>query len=82
VVRRDGAAIRQERMAEIAREIHSKLNQNTELSLSKTIAMFQYRFGLTRDKILEYLGILQDLGQFEVDSEKDRIQKVTEAQES
>ncbi len=82
MVRRDGAAIRQERMAEIAREIHSKLNQNTELSLSKTIAMFQYKFGLTRDKILEYLSILQDLGQFEIDLEKDRIQKLNEAQES
>ena len=82
MVRRDGAAIRQERMAEIAKEIHSRLNQNAELSLSRTIAMFQYKFGLTKDKILEYLGILQDLGQFEVDSQNDRIQKLTEAQES
>ena len=82
MVRRDGAAIRQERMAEIAKEIHSRLNQNAELSLSRIIAMFQYRFGLTKDKILEYLSILQDLGQFEVDLEKDRIQKLIEAQES
>jgi len=82
VARRDGAAIRQERMTEIAREVHSRLNQNVEISLSRTIAMFQYRFGLTRDKILEYLSILQDLGQFEIDLEKDRIQKLNEAQES
>lgn len=82
MARRDGAAIRQERMTEIAREVHSRLNQNVEISLSRTIAMFQYRFGLTRDKILEYLSILQDLGQFEIDLEKDRIQKLNEAQES
>jgi hypothetical protein len=44
--------------------------------------MFQYKFGLTKDKILEYLAILQDLRQFNIDLERDRIQRLAEAQES
>ena len=51
-------------------------------SLSRTVTMFQYKFGLTKDKILEYLAILQDLRQFNIDLERDRIQRLAEAQES
>lgn len=75
MVRRDGAEIRKERMQEVARLIHRSLANEQELSLSKTLALLQYQFGLTKEKLLEYLSILADLGQFVIDKEYDRIRK-------
>lgn len=78
MVRRDGAATRKDRMQEIARKIHSLLANQGELSLSKTVAMLQYQYGLTKGKIIEYLEILETLGHFTIDVEGDRIQKISE----
>ena len=78
MVRRDGAATRKDRMQEIARNIHSLLAKSSELSLSKTVAILQYQYGLTKGKIVEYLEILESLDHFVVDVERDRIQKFSE----
>jgi hypothetical protein len=78
MVRRDGAATRKDRMQEIARNIHGLLAKSSELSLSKTVAMLQYQYGLTEGKITEYLEILESLDHFVVDVERDRIQKFSE----
>ena len=79
MVRRDGAAIRKERIQEIARKIQSILHKQSEISLSKTVATLQYEFGLTREKIMEYLRLLEALGQFTLDIEGDKIRKITES---
>jgi len=78
MVRRDGAAIRKERIQEIARFIQRSLHNKREVSLFKTVATLQYEFGLTKDKIMEYLKILEDLGQFIIDVEADKIKKISE----
>lgn len=78
MVRRDGAEIRRERIQEIARLIQSLLQKHPEISLSKTLATLQYQFGLKKDKLMEYFGILEDLGQFTLDNERDKIQKISE----
>ena len=78
MVRRDGAEVRKERIQEIARLIQRSLHAHGELSQSKTIATIQYEFGLTRDKIQEYIGILEGLGQFVIDKEQDKIKKLTD----
>lgn len=78
MVRRDGAAIRKERIQEIARFIQRSLCNHGEISLSKTIASLEYEFGLTKEKIMEYLSILEALGQFVLDKEHDKIRKVSE----
>jgi len=78
MVRRDGAAIRKERISELGRIVHSGLQKNDELSLSKTVALIQYDSGLTKDKILEYLEILETLGQFIIEKEQDKIKKITD----
>jgi len=78
MVRRDGAATRKDRMQEIARKIHGLLANHRELSLSKTVAMLQYEYGLTKGKIIEYLEILESLEHFSIDVERDRIQKISE----
>lgn len=78
MVRRDGAAIRKERIQEIARFIQRSLLNHRELSLSKTLATLQYEFGLRSEKTMEYLNILEDLGQFTLDSEGDKIKKISE----
>jgi len=75
MVRRDGAAIRKERIQEMARFIQRSLLNHQAISLSKTVAMLQYEFGLTKEKILEYFQVLEDLGQFTLDLEGDRIEK-------
>lgn len=77
MVKRDGAAIRKERIQEIAKTIQSLLHKQSEISLSKTVAILQYEFGLTKVKILEYLRILEVLGQFTLDIEGDKIRKIT-----
>jgi len=77
-MRRDGAVTRKERMQEIARVIQRSLHNEGEISLPKTIATLQYEYGLTKEKILEYLEILEDLGQFVLDREHDKIER-TEA---
>ena len=79
MVRRDGAAIRKERMQEIARIVQSLLQKHKTISLSKTIMMFQYQFGLTKDKIMEYIKIPEGLGQFIIEVEKDTIERIDES---
>ena len=49
MVRRDGAEIRKERMQEVARLIHRTLANEKQVSLSKTLALLQYEFGLTKE---------------------------------
>lgn len=78
MARRDGAEVRRQRIQEIGRLIVSKLHNHSEVSLSKTMAALQYEFGLTRDKLMEYLNILAELGRFTLEKEKDKIRKVTE----
>jgi len=69
--------MRKERLQEIARMILSQLNIHGEISLLKTVATLQYEFGLTREKILEYLHVLEDLGRFALDDEHDKITKIS-----
>ena len=73
MVRKDGAAIRKERIQEIARKIHSLLHQHGELSLSKTVSGLEYEFGLTKDKTMEYLHVLENLDHFILDIKGDKI---------
>jgi len=78
MVRRDGAEVRKERIQEIARLVHRSLHNHGEILLSKTLATLQYEFGLTKDKIQEYLEILEGLGQFLIEKEEDKIKKITD----
>jgi len=75
MVRRDGAEVRKQRIQEIGRRIMSQLHNHHEVSLSKTIAAFQYEFGLTKEKLREYLGILEAMERFTIDEEENKIRK-------
>jgi len=79
MVRRDGAAVRKQRIEEIGRFIMSNLAMNREIPLSKTLALLQYKTGLTKEKLMEYIGILQDLERFTIDIEKDKIRSISES---
>jgi hypothetical protein len=79
MVRQDGAEARKERISGMARTIQALLFQNREagfISLRKTVAQLMLEHGLTKAKVMEYLNLLQELGQFEMDVEKDQIRKV------
>jgi hypothetical protein len=78
MVRKDGAEARKERIKNIATMIQASLYQNKEqgyIMLRKTIALLELETGLTKEKIMEYMALLQEAGQFEVDLEKDQIRK-------
>jgi hypothetical protein len=77
MVRRDGAEARRERIQQIARDIHSRLEHEQDILLSKTIAELQYKFGLTKERITEYLEILENLDHFIIDREFGKIKRVT-----
>jgi hypothetical protein len=76
MVRKDGAEVRRQRMHEVAQAVLKALAQENPLTMSKTLASLQYSTGLTREKLLEYLGIMQEMGQFALDVEKDQIRKI------
>jgi hypothetical protein len=78
MVRKDGAEARKERIAKIAITIQSLLYQNKDLgyiALKKNVAKLELETGLTREKIMEYLALLQEADQIEIDAEKDQIRK-------
>ena len=81
MVRRDGAEVRRERIQDIAKNLQRLLLNHNELQLSKVFAGLQYEYGLTKAKLTEYLEILQGLGQFVLDRERDKIIKASEGNE-
>ena len=77
MVRKDGAEARKERIVRISAHILAALYQNKGcIPLKKTIAQIAME-GLTRERILEYLTLIQeaDPDKFEIDQEKDQIRK-------
>jgi hypothetical protein len=80
MVRKDGAEARKERIAKIATNVQAALYLNKDLgyiSLKKTVAKQELETGLTREKIMEYLALLVEADQFEIDHEKDQIRKLS-----
>jgi DNA-binding IclR family transcriptional regulator len=77
MVRKDGAEVRRQRMHEVATSVLKALQQENPLTLSKTLAALQYSTGLTREKLYEYLNVMQENGHFAIDVEKDQIAKVS-----
>jgi hypothetical protein len=80
MVRRDGAEARRERYATIAQTIQQLLFKAKEQGLDyipfrKTVVGFKVQMGLTAEKIMEYMKDLEELGQFEIDYEKDQIRR-------
>jgi hypothetical protein len=82
LVGRDGAEARKERLQRIAKAIQAALHKEGEVSLSKTVAVLQYDMGLTREKIREYLEVLKEVGQFDLDFEGDKIKKNSDKEPS
>ena len=78
MARKDGAEARKERIAKIAANTQSALYLNKDvgyISLKKTVAKQELETGLTRERIMEYLALLVEADQIEMDFEKDQIRK-------
>jgi len=75
MVKRDGAYTRSERIKELRRFFltHAAAENPGALPYRKTVAMFQMKMGLTKEKIREYLGVLEDLGDIIVNESADQI---------
>lgn len=76
MVRMDGAEARKERISQIARKIQALLYENKEagwIFLSKTTSAIMIETGLTKSKVLEYLKLLNDAGQFQIKENEDKI---------
>ncbi len=74
--RKDGAEARRDRLQRVAQAIQAALHKENELSLSKNIANLQYELGLTRERVQEYLDILEKLDYFIIDEKEDKIRKM------
>ena len=82
MVRKDGAEARKERIAKIAANVQAALYQRKDvgyISLKKTVAMQELDSGLTYQKIMEYLALLVEADQIEIDPERDQIRKLSSA---
>lgn len=80
MVRMDGAEARKERIAQIAKAIQAALFQNKEkgwIPLPETVSQIMIDTGLTQNKVLEYLHLLNATGQFEIDEKEARIKRPT-----
>jgi hypothetical protein len=78
MVRKDGAEARKERILKIATTIQALLYQNKDagyIPLKKTVAKLEFETGLTKEKIMEYLTLIEENEQMEIDLEKDQIRK-------
>ena len=69
--------MRRQRIAQITKMVHSALHssENGEILLSRFVAGIMYETGLTRDKIMEYLEVPEQMGQFDIDDVNDKIRK-------
>jgi hypothetical protein len=80
MVRLDGAEARKERIQRIAKYVQGGLFKNNgQIPLKRTIAEIAITEGITRDRAIEYLGLLKEVGQFDIDVEKDIIKKISES---
>ncbi len=75
MVKRDGATTRAERIQRITRRVCSLLSEseNKEIPLSKVIAVLEYEIGLTSEKILEYMHVVEKMERFVIEEENDKI---------
>ncbi len=78
MVRKDGAEARKERIDMIAKWIQAALFKAKQegfdfIPLKETLAVLLRQFGLTKERLMEYLEILQDGGSFLIDQQKDQI---------
>jgi len=77
MVRRDGAEVRKERIQKIGQRVLALLHENSgSIPLGKTVSALAYEFGLTKEKIMEYLRILEDIARLDLDVENAKILSV------
>lgn len=73
-MRNDAGTLRKERIRRINGMIEAhKTKGINKIFLKKFIALVQFNIGLTKPRIIEYLGILEDLGHIEISSNMDQI---------
>ncbi len=81
MVKRDGAETRRERISQIARDLQAAFfekkgkGEPEELELRKFIGLEEYKTGLTKLKIMEYLEPIEFRGLCELDLENGKIKK-------
>jgi hypothetical protein len=75
----DGAEARKERIAQIKKMIQARLNENKNvgyIQLKRTVAEIMIDTGLTKIKVMEYLQLLNDSGEFEINEAEDKITRL------
>ncbi len=77
MVRRDGAETRRQRIAEINRSLKGIGEKGVQLN--KFVAAQMLKTGLTRAKILEYLTLLQEIGNITIDHDVNSISEVPDS---
>jgi len=81
MVKKDGAETRRERIKEIARSLQAAFHEKKEkgekleLQLSKFISSVMFNTGLTKEKVILYLEVIQDMDQCGIDFDNDKVRK-------
>lgn len=70
--RRDPLGLRQERI----QKIHTMLKGAGDVDFKMFLATCQYQMGLTEKRVIEYLGVIQDLNYIEINEEEGWIKEV------
>jgi len=75
LVRNDGADAKRERLESIASYLHAEFyrmknqGQAREVPLNKAISKIEYKLGLSKKRIMEYLRVIEDDGQIKIDGD-------------
>ena len=73
MVKRDGAFTRMERIRDMRISLQPLKNP---LNLRKFLAVQMLKFGLTKPRVTEYLQVIEDLGEIEIDRAANLIRPV------
>lgn len=75
MVRRDGMAVRKERIQQITKWVLRLLSksENGEISLLKTMAILEYDTGSRPERLTEYLQVGVKTEKFVIDEDNDKI---------
>ncbi len=77
MVKKDGAETRKNRINDLNKRLQAAITRNNgePISLSKTVAYEMYNSGLTKEKVMEYLRVIEGIGHIELDYVNDKIRR-------
>lgn len=70
---------RKEQLQEIAKLIQNSLLSQNKIPCPQAVSQLHCEFGLTKERIIDFIELLQNLGPFILDEKKQKIKKIIES---